>query len=90
MRAESSDGAIVQVVGDYYSYLSNQALETSVFNLVDQLEHDVGGTVAQVQQNTDSLGGVRFGIDQNGVRGYYKEGANVITPFKSHRKRCSE
>ena len=83
MRAESSDGAIVQVVGNFHSYLSNQDLETSVSDLVVQLEQDVGGTVAQVQQNTDDLGGVKFGIDQNGVRGYYKEGANVITPFRN-------
>ncbi len=83
MRAESSDGAIVQVVGYFYSYLSNQDLETSVSNLVYQLERDVGGTVAQVRENTESLGGVRFGIDQNGVRGYYKEGDRVITPFRN-------
>lgn len=30
-----------------------------------------------------SLGGLKFGIDTNGNYGYYKDGADSVTPFKS-------
>lgn len=32
---------------------------------------------------TDSLGGLQFGIDENGNYGYIKAGADTVTPFKS-------
>lgn len=31
----------------------------------------------------NSLGGLKFGIDTNGNYGYYKDGADSVTPFKS-------
>ena len=72
MRCNSSDGAIVVVEAKYTTYLSNE-----------QLESDVSGTVSQVQENKQALNGLRFGIDNNGKYGYYKAGADTVTPFRN-------
>lgn len=72
MRCNSSDGAIVVVDPKYTDYLSNEQLETNV-----------SGTVTQVQKNKDALNGFKFGIDANGKYGYYKAGADTVTPFRN-------
>lgn len=37
----------------------------------------------RVSDIQESLGGLRFGVDSEGNYGYYKDGADTITPFKS-------
>lgn len=72
MRVNSSDGSIVVVEPKFTDYLSNKQLETNV-----------SGTVDQVETNKEALNGLRFGIDANGKYGYYKAGADTVTPFRN-------
>lgn len=72
MRVNSSDGSIVVVEPKFTDYLSNKQLETNV-----------SGTVEQVETNKEALNGLRFGIDSNGKYGYYKVGADTVTPFRN-------
>lgn len=72
MRVNSSDGSIVVVEPKFTDYLSNKQLETNV-----------SGTVEQVETNKNALNGLRFGIDANGKYGYYKAGADTVTPFRN-------
>lgn len=72
MRVNSSDGSIVVVEPKFTDYLSNEQLETNV-----------SVTVTQVQENKDALNGFKFGIDSNGKYGYYKAGADTVTPFRN-------
>lgn len=72
MRVNSSDGSIVVVEPKFTDYLSNKQLETNV-----------SGTVAQVETNKNALNGLRFGIDSTGKYGYYKAGADTVTPFRN-------
>lgn len=81
-RANIKDGSIVSIESFILPYLSNQTLETTVSELVEDLEENVGGTVEQVSENTQALNGLRFGIDQSGNYGYYKVGADSVTPFR--------
>jgi len=83
VRVDMSDGAIVSVTDYGTPYLSNSDLSQSVASLVEELEERIGSTVSQVTANTDALNGFRFGIDSNGKYGYYKVGADSVTPFKS-------
>lgn len=81
-RANVKDGSILSIESFILPYLNNQSLETTVSNLVEELETNVGGTVEQVSENTQALNGFRFGIDQNGNYGYIKVGADSVTPFR--------
>lgn len=72
MRVNSSDGSIVVVEPKFTDYLSNKQLETNV-----------SGTVDQVEANKEALNGLKFGIDANGKYGYYKVGADTVTPFRN-------
>lgn len=83
LRMDMTDGSIVSKTDYAVSYLSNSSLVDTVSNLVEELEASVGGTVAQVGENTDALNGFRFGIDNNGNYGYYKAGADTVTPFRN-------
>lgn len=82
-RADITDGAIVTVTGFGTAYLSNKSLADTVTETVAELEQNVGGTVAQVNANTQALNGLRFGKDNNGNYGYYKVGADSVTPFRN-------
>ena len=83
LRADITDGAITLVSTYGVDYISNSYLSTSVTQLVEQLEQDVGGTVTQVQANTEALDGARFGKNAAGKWGYYEDGADTVTPFRS-------
>ena len=72
LRADITDGAIVTVTDYAMNYLSNK-----------DLSDEVSPTVAQVTENTNALNGLRFGIDSNGKYGYYKVGADTVTPFRN-------
>ena len=50
-----TDGAIVNVTDYGTPYLSNSDLSQTVSDLVEQLEESVGGTVEQVQTNTQNI-----------------------------------
>ena len=50
-----TDGAIVNVTDYGTPYLSNSDLTQTVSDLVDHLEDSVGGTVDQVQTNTQNI-----------------------------------
>lgn len=82
-RADITDGAIVTVTGFGTAYLSNKSLADTVTETVAELEQNVGGTVTQVATNTAALNGLRFGVDGNGNYGYYKVGADTVTPFRA-------
>lgn len=83
LRVDMTDAAVVTVTAYGTTYLSNKALSDTFSNLVTQLETDVGGTVTQVNTNTQALNGLRFGKDNNGNYGYYKVGADTVTPFRN-------
>lgn len=83
LRCDLTDGSIVSVTDYKTSYLSNSNLETSVSSLVEELEESIGGTVEQVATNTNALNGLRFGQDTSGNYGYYKAGADTVTPFRN-------
>lgn len=72
VRVVSTDGAIVSVEGKFTYYLNNESLLTQVSD-----------TIAQVDENTEALNNFRFGIDQQGRYGYYKVGADTVTPFRT-------
>ena len=72
VRVVSTDGAIVSVESKFTYYLNNESLLTQVSD-----------TIAQVDENTEALNNFRFGIDQQGRYGYYKVGADTVTPFRS-------
>lgn len=55
LRMDMTDGSIVSVTDYSTPYLSNSSLVTTVNDLVEQLEQDVGGTVDQVQTNTSNI-----------------------------------
>lgn len=55
LRMDMTDGSIVSVTDYSTPYLSNSSLVTTVNDLVEQLEQDVGGTVQQVQTNTSNI-----------------------------------
>lgn len=55
LRMDMTDGSIVSVTDYSTPYLSNSSLVTTVNELVEQLEQDVGGTVDQVQTNTSNI-----------------------------------
>lgn len=82
LRMDMTDGSIVSVTDYSTPYLSNSSLVETVNTLVEQLEAEVGGTVEQVSENTQALNGLRFGIDSQGNYGYYKVGADSVTPFR--------
>ena len=82
LRMDMTDGSIVSVTDYATPYLSNSSLVETVNTLVEQLEAEVGGTVEQVSENTQALNGLRFGIDSQGNYGYYKVGADSVTPFR--------
>ena len=54
-RVDMSDGAIVSVTDYGTPYLSNSDLSQTVSDLVEQLEESIGGTVSQVQTNTQNI-----------------------------------
>jgi hypothetical protein len=84
LRMDMTDGSIVSVTDYGTPYLSNSDLSQTVSDLVEHLEESVGGTVEQVQTNTEALGGLRFGIDEvTGKYGYIKAGADSVTPFRN-------
>lgn len=72
LRADITDAAIVELTGYGTNYLSNKALSD-----------EVTPTVSQVTANTQALNGLRFGVDGNGKYGYYKVGADTVTPFRN-------
>lgn len=72
--------------------LTNQAVNQSADagKIIDDLDTAEAtteeGYIAGVQlfnHVNDSLGGLQFGIDENGNYGYIKAGADTVTPFKS-------
>lgn len=82
VRMDMTDGAIVSVTDYATPYLSNDSLAETITNTVTELEENIGGTVAQVTANSNALNGLRFGVDSNGKYGYYKAGADSVTPFR--------
>lgn len=72
MRADITDGAVVQFEIYGEEYLSNLYLA----NKIDSYS-------GMIEQNTEALDGLRFGVDSNGRYGYYKVGADTVTPFRN-------
>lgn len=59
---------------------------TELTNSVSDIENDVTELTNSVSDIGDSLNGFKFGIDANGNYGYYKDGADTVTPFKTGGK----
>jgi len=55
LRMDMTDGSIVSVTDYAQPYLSNSSLVETVNELVEQLEQEIGGTVEQVQTNTQDI-----------------------------------
>ena len=62
---------------------------TELFSRMDDVEVDVVNLSGEVSTNTTNIGVLQgkvpfaFGVDENGNYGYYKEGADTVTPFKT-------
>jgi hypothetical protein len=67
---DMTDGSIVSVTDYSTPYLSNSSLVTTVNDLVEQLEESVGGTVDQVNTNTNDIAQMKVTF-QDGVDAVY-------------------
>lgn len=70
-----------KVISDTY------ILRESILNSQEEIEantsgENVAGALALKEIN-NNMGGLRFGMDADGNYGYYKDGADTVTPFKS-------
>lgn len=73
-----------KVISDTY------ILRESILNSQEEIEantsgENVAGALALKEIN-NNMGGLRFGVDADGNYGYYKDGADTVTPFKSGGK----
>ena len=50
--------------------------------IIDTADHEI--LQEQINNVNDRLDGIRFGIDEDGNYGYYKVGADSVTPFKNN------
>lgn len=83
LRMDMTNGSIVSVTDYSTPYLSNSSLVTTVNELVEQLEQDVGGTVEQVQTNTNEIAQMKVTF-QDGVDTIYDAVvAEGVTPLAS-------
>ena len=71
------DGAQVTITDDYEANVCNTVQDC----LDSENPDDVAGASALVELKSD-FGGMKFGIDADGNYGYYKAGADSVTPFK--------
>lgn len=71
-RVTTSDNAIVVVTPQYTYYRSNEDLENTITENLDQ-----------VQKNKEALDILRFGVDSKGNYGYKKVGADTVIPFRN-------
>lgn len=63
------------------SLISGSTNYASTINCLDK-DGSQSTVQAEIDGLHDNLGGLRFGIDENGNVGYIKEGADSVTPFK--------
>lgn len=61
--------------------------KSSILNEQEEIEantdeNNVAGALA-LKELSKNMGGLRFGVDSDGNYGYYKDGADTVTPFKS-------
>lgn len=76
-----SDGETVQE-----KLVKQETALGSVTGKTDSLEvndSNILATSMAVHKLKTELGGLKFGIDEDGNYGYYKDGADTVTPFKS-------
>ena len=86
LRMDMTDGSIVSVTDYAQPYLSNSSLVETVNELVEQLEENVGGTVEQVNTNTNDIAQMKVTF-QDGVDAIYKACTDVgIQPASSTPK----
>lgn len=83
LRMDMTDGSIVSVTDYAQPYLSNSSLVETVNELVEQLEESVGGTVEQVNTNTNDIAQMKVTF-QAGVDAVYNAVvAEGVTPASS-------
>lgn len=83
LRMDMTDGSIVSVTDYAQPYLSNSSLVETVNDLVEQLEQNVGGTVEQVNTNTNDIAQMKVTF-QDGVDAVYNAVvAEGVTPSAS-------
>lgn len=96
--AEITDGTYEPYVDDVDTRLKDVETELgeipntyipkkSILNSQEEIEantseESVAGALALKEIN-NNMGGLRFGVDADGNYGYYKDGADTVTPFKS-------
>lgn len=96
--AEITDGTYEPYVDDVDTRLKDVDAELgeipntyipkkSILNSQEEIEantseESVAGALALKEIN-NNMGGLRFGVDADGNYGYYKDGADTVTPFKS-------
>lgn len=96
--AEITDGTYEPYVDDVDTRLKDVETELgeipntyipkkSILNSQEEIEantseESVAGALALKEIN-NNMGGLRFGVDSDGNYGYYKDGADTVTPFKS-------
>lgn len=92
-RVDSAEGSIVSI-GRQCDTLEEGLRRvgvalTDLFSRVDAVETSVANLSGEVSANTTDIGVLQgkvpfaFGVDENGNYGYYKEGADTVTPFKT-------
>ena len=67
--------------------IQNKAVTGNILNSLAEVsaatqQNTIAGALALKEVNS-SLGGLQFGVDENGNYGYIKAGADSVTPFKS-------
>lgn len=82
-RADVKDGSILSVSGFGTSYLSNTEVLNQLNDIASDLEESVGGTVGQVQTNTNEIAQMKVTF-QDGVDAVYNALVAIgITPTAS-------
>lgn len=71
---------------DKIKYFGQEGLDTLIGEIAEEIRPDVHideNTAIEVKGETVMPMPFKLGIDENGNYGYYKVGADTVTPFKS-------
>ncbi len=79
------DGKDIATLGETLNQTNSEIsdLEETVEGKADTSDLNNYATIEALDEVTDDLNGFRFGVDSDGNYGYYKDGADTVTPFKS-------
>ena len=85
-----TDGTVVYIIDDLdeitaaeikYNNTTSHIAANTVQGAIDEVNNDLTAK-STLKLFSDSAKEIKFGIDENGDYGYYKDGADSVTPFK--------